>query len=150
MSNWLITILNGPNLSQLGKREPEIYGSVTYDDLVTQCSEWGGQHGHQVTVRQTDSEGELVQLIQDAAGDSDGLIINAAAYTHTSVAVRDALAAVDLPVVELHISNPWSREPFRQQNYLSDVVTAGIHGFGTGGYLLALTGLMEILSKKNS
>ncbi len=148
MAGWRLVVLNGPNLGRLGQREPEIYGSVTHDELVASCREWGRRNGHRVEVRQTDSEGELIRFVHEAAGGADALVINAAGYTHTSVALRDALLAVDLPSVELHITNPWRREPFRQRNLLHDVVTASVFGFGTGGYRLALTGAVELLSAR--
>ncbi len=140
-----ITMLGGPNLGQLGKREPALYGSVTWPELENLCREWSADLGCGLVFEQADGEGELVGLIHQAGRDSDGLILNAAAYTHTSVAVRDAVLTLEIPVLELHLTNPASREPFRQQNLLQDVVTCGIFGLGTEGYRLALHGMAALL-----
>jgi 3-dehydroquinate dehydratase-2 len=141
-------VLGGPNLSRLGTREPEIYGSVTWAELETRCRTWAAELGLAIEWLQTEDEGEMVRLVHRAGDHCDGLVLNAAAYTHTSVAVRDAVAAIDVPVVELHISNPDSREPFRRQNLLADVVTAGIRGFGAEGYRLALAGMAGLLGSR--
>jgi len=146
MNKSRVFILGGPNLGRLGKREPEIYGDLSWEELGRQCSAWAGEAGLDVEFLQTDGEGELVGLIHRAADEGDGIILNAAAYTHTSVAVRDAVAAAAVPVVELHLTNPASREPFRRTNLLADVVDASICGFGVEGYRLAIAGLASRLS----
>ena len=140
-----VTVLGGPNLGRLGTRQPEIYGQVTWDELAAMCTRWAQDLDLELDFAQTDAEGELVRLIHQAGDQADGLILNAAAYTHTSVAVRDAVAALTIPVVELHLTNPDAREEFRRQNFLADVVTGGIRGFGVTGYKLALTGLAKLL-----
>jgi 3-dehydroquinate dehydratase-2 len=141
-----VTVIGGPNLGRLGTRQPEIYGRTTWSELESLCHGWAGELGLAVEFLQSDLEGELVRMIHQAADTADGLILNAAAYTHTSVAIRDAVAAVDIPVVELHLTNPDSRESFRRNNLLADVVTAGIRGFGVEGYRLALRGLKSLIS----
>ncbi|MCP4571998.1 MAG: type II 3-dehydroquinate dehydratase [bacterium] len=137
----LIQILDGPNLGRLGKREPALYGTTTWDELAAACRAWAQAAGCRCECRQTDAEGELVGLIHAASDGADGLVLNAAAYTHTSVAVRDAVAAAGIPVVEVHLTNPAAREDFRRTNLLEDVVTARVAGFGTDSYRLAITGL---------
>lgn len=141
-----VVILGGPNLGRLGLRQPEIYGRTTWEQLRGLCGGWAAELGLDLDFRQTDSEGELVGMIHAAADGADGLILNAAAYTHTSVAVRDAVAGLAIPVVELHLTNPAAREPFRRHNLLSDVVRAGVFGFGPAGYRLALAGLASLLA----
>lgn len=142
----VVHILGGPNLGRLGRRDPEVYGHTTWQELADLCQEWSAGLGLAMVFDQTDGEGDLVQLIHRAGDSAQGLILNAAAYTHTSVAVRDAVAATSIPVVELHLTNPAAREPFRRQNLLADVVTARISGFGVQGYLMALEGLATILT----
>ncbi len=137
--------IGGPNLGRLGRRQPEIYGDTTWSELESLCLGWAGEFGLELEFLQSDVEGELVGMIHDAGDEGDGLILNAAAYTHTSVAIRDAVAAVDIPVVELHLTNPDAREAFRRENLLADVVTAGIRGFGIEGYRLALVGISALL-----
>lgn len=139
--NAKVHILNGPNLSRLGTREPAVYGSTTLAELAGLCEGWARALGLEPTFEQREGEGELVELIHRAGDQADGLILNAAAYTHTSVAVRDAVTSISIPVIEVHLSNPAAREPFRRQNLLEDVVYAGIRGFGVDGYRLALEGL---------
>ncbi len=141
----LIAILGGPSLDRIGVREPEIYGNTTWAELEELCKKWGKNLGFEVEFDQEDSEGALVRLIHQAGERCAGLIINAAAYTHTSVALRDALAALDIPIVEVHLTNPSAREEFRRTNFLAGVVTAGVFGFGCQGYHLALEGMVEIL-----
>ncbi|MBU8871943.1 MAG: 3-dehydroquinate dehydratase [Gemmatimonadales bacterium] len=141
-----LVILGGPNLALLGLREPEIYGSTTWVELEEMCSGWAKDLGIRISFLQTDSEGELVSQIGKWGSVADGLILNAAAYTHTSIAVRDAVSAVSSPVVELHLTNPAAREDFRKRNLLEDVAVAGIRGFGVQGYRLAMDGLVQILS----
>ncbi|HEX7718887.1 MAG TPA: type II 3-dehydroquinate dehydratase [Woeseiaceae bacterium] len=139
-------ILNGPNLNLLGTREPEIYGSTTLDELAAQCKEAGEKAGLDVDFRQTNHEGELVEWIQGAIDQAAGIIINAAALTHTSVAVHDALRAYKGYKIELHISNPHSRESFRQVSYVSPVVDAVIVGLGVRGYALSVELMAEKLA----
>jgi 3-dehydroquinate dehydratase-2 len=140
-----LAVVNGPNLGSLGDREPELYGSVTHTQLAERCHQWGQERGHLVQVQQADSEGELVGILHAVGASSDGLVLNAGAYTHTSVAVRDAVTSLRVPVVEMHLTNPDGREPFRRRNLLADVVTAGLRGFGVDGYTLALEGLVGLL-----
>jgi 3-dehydroquinate dehydratase-2 len=139
-----IYILNGPNLNLLGKREPEIYGSETLDDIAARCKAKAGALGFAVDVRQTNIEGELVGWVQEAREKATGIIINAAAYTHTSVALHDALKACDLPVIEVHLSNVYRREPFRHRSYVSGVAEGVICGFGGQGYEFAIEALAAI------
>jgi 3-dehydroquinate dehydratase-2 len=136
-----VHILNGPNLSRLGRREPEVYGTTTLAELAALCAGWAGGLGIELTFDQCEGEGQLVTWIHRAGDHADGLVLNAGAYTHTSVAVRDAVASISIPVIEVHLSNPASREPFRRQNLLEDVVYAGLRGFGVEGYRLALEGM---------
>ncbi len=136
-----VHVLNGPNLSRLGRREPEIYGTTTLAELEVLCRGWAATLGLELDFGQCEGEGELVSLIHRAGDHAAGLVLNAAAYTHTSVAVRDAVTAIGIPVVEVHLSNPAAREPFRRQNLLEDVVYAGVRGFGVEGYRFALEGL---------
>jgi 3-dehydroquinate dehydratase II len=136
-----VHVVNGPNLSRLGRREPQVYGTLTLPELEALCAQWGTGLGLQVTCVQVEGEGELVRAIHQAGDVAEGLVLNAGAYTHTSVAVRDAVLSVSIPVVEVHLSNPAAREPFRRRNLLEDVVYAGIRGFGSEGYRLALEGL---------
>ncbi len=145
-----VFIIGGPNLGRLGQREPDIYGDTTWAQLETLCGQWSAELGFTTEFLQTDMEGELVGMIHQASDTADGIILNAAAYTHTSVAIRDAVAAADIPVVELHLTNPDAREPFRRNNLLADVVTAGIRGFGISGYRLALEGLAQLMEDRQS
>lgn len=139
-------ILNGPNLNLLGTREPEIYGSTTLDELSAQCREAGATAGLDVDFRQTNHEGELVEWIQGAIDQAAGIIINAAALTHTSVAIHDALRAYKGYKIELHISNPHRREAFRHTSYVSPVVDAVIAGIGVRGYELSVEVMAEQLA----
>ena len=140
-----ILILNGPNLNMLGLREPEIYGTQTLDDIKGMCTEWGASHEASVDFRQSNDEGKLVTWIQEARGQADGVIINAAAYTHTSVAIHDALKLLDVPIIEVHLSNPVEREEFRHFSYIEPVAAHVIAGQGAKGYVLALEKLSEVL-----
>jgi len=140
-----VVVIGGPNLGRLGRREPEIYGRTTWLELESLCRGWARECGLELDFLQSDIEGELVAMIAEAADSADGIILNAAAYTHTSVAIRDAVAAVEIPVVEIHLTNPDARESFRRNNLLADVVTAGIRGFGVEGYRLALLGTRALL-----
>jgi 3-dehydroquinate dehydratase-2 len=133
-----IFVLNGPNLNMLGTREPAIYGYETLADIVALCRESAEPFGHTVDARQSNHEGLLVDWVQEARTHASGIVINPAAYTHTSVALRDAIAAVDLPVVEVHISNVHQREAFRHHSHISPVATGVIAGLGIEGYRAAI------------
>ena len=148
MPNPKIMILNGPNLNMLGLREPEIYGTQTLEDIKTLCTEKAATLGLDTTFAQSNHEGELVDLIQKAAQDKDyaGLIINAAAYTHTSVAIHDALKLLTIPIIEVHISDPKSREEFRHQSYVEPLAAAVIAGQGAQGYEKALEALEAMIN----
>lgn len=145
-----ILVLHGPNLNLLGSREESIYGTATLEMINDALLKLGAELAVTLDIRQSNSEGELVTWIQDAQKHRHGIIINPAAYTHTSVAIRDALAAVNLPTVEVHLSNIYRREDFRRHSYVSGVAIAQISGFGPQGYLLALRGLCEYLSSSSS
>jgi 3-dehydroquinate dehydratase-2 len=141
-----VLVLNGPNLNLLGTREPDVYGAATLDDVLGLCRAEAGRWGLDVEARQSNHEGVLVDWLQEAgrahaAGDLVGVVLNAGAYTHTSVALRDAIAGTGLPVVEVHVSNVHGREPFRHASYLSAVAAGVIVGFGIDGYPLAIAGL---------
>ena len=140
-----VLVLHGPNLNLLGRREESIYGTATLRDIDASLRKLGGELGVALDIRQSNLEGELVTWIQEARGGYQGIIINPAAYTHTSVAIRDALAAVDIPIVEVHLSNIYRREEFRRHSYVSGVVLGQISGLGPAGYVLALRGLCEHL-----
>jgi 3-dehydroquinate dehydratase-2 len=141
-----VLILNGPNLNMLGTRQPEVYGRETLDDIALACQKHGQSLGLEVDFRQSNHEGELVTWIQQARGTKQGLILNAAAYTHTSVAILDALLASEVPTVEVHLSNIHQRETFRHQSYVSKAARGMICGFGSHGYILALDALARILT----
>ena len=143
-----IHVLNGPNLNMLGLREPEIYGSTTLADIEATLDGIAKADGYGVRLRQTNYEGELVTHIQQARSDAAGVIINPAAYTHTSVAVYDALKMLDIPIIELHLSNPHAREAFRHHSYVSPVATGIVAGFGALGYETALTTMIRMLAAK--
>jgi len=140
-----ILVLNGPNLNLLGTREPHIYGSETLDDVQSITEARASELGMEVEFRQSNSESELVDWIQAAKGTADGIIINAGAYSHTSVAILDALTAVTLPVVEVHLSNLSKREMFRQHSYVTSAAAGLITGFGAKGYPLAVEAMLSIL-----
>jgi len=140
-----VLILNGPNLNMLGLREPEIYGDQTLDDLKGMCLEKAQALGLSIDFRQSNHEGELVEWIQSARTNFDGLIINGAAYTHTSVAIHDALKLLECPIIEVHLSNPKDREEFRHNSYIEPIAAEVIAGQGADGYLLALEKLKELL-----
>ena len=141
-----ILILNGPNLNLLGTREPEIYGSATLADVEAMCTERAKARGYEISFRQSNSEAQLVDWIQEAIGGAAGIIINPAAYSHTSVAILDALKMVDAPVIELHISNPHMRETFRHVSYVATAVDAVIMGLGVDGYEHAVAAVAERIS----
>lgn len=142
-----VLVLNGPNLNMLGVREPTIYGSMTLDELETACLERGERLGLSIDFRQSNHEGELVSWIQEARTDHDGIVINPAAYSHTSVAILDALTLAELPVIEVHLSNIFKRDGFRHHSYVSAVANGVICGLGPAGYLLALDAMAEILAR---
>ncbi|MBT5413626.1 MAG: type II 3-dehydroquinate dehydratase [Rhodospirillaceae bacterium] len=143
-----VLILNGPNLNTLGTREPEVYGRETLDDIRAACAERADALGLGLDFRQSNGEGELVGWIQDARNAAAGIVINPAAYTHTSVAILDALQACGLPVVEVHLSNIHGREPFRHHSYVSRMAHGVICGFGSQGYLFALEAMARILERQ--
>lgn len=136
-----VLVFNGPNLGELGRREPEIYGSSTHDDLVAACVEAGAAVGLQVEVRQTDDEATYLSWLHAASDNVEGLILNPAAWTHTSVALRDAAAALSVPYVEVHLSNPLAREEFRHVSYTAGKAVGIVAGFGLDSYRLALRAL---------
>jgi 3-dehydroquinate dehydratase-2 len=138
-----VLVLNGPNLGRLGTREPAVYGRTTYADLVELCEKIGSELGLDVDVRQTDHEGELLGWLHEAADAGTPVVLNAAAWTHTSVAVRDACSQLTAPLVEVHISNVHKREEFRHHSYISDVASGVIVGLGVTGYTLALRWIAE-------
>lgn len=143
-----ILIIHGPNLNMLGKREPEIYGKTTLDEINTTLEEMGKKLDFNVETFQSNHEGTIVDKIQEAVSIYNGLIINPAAYTHTSVAIRDALLLLDMPVIEVHLTNIYKREPFRHKSMVADIATAQISGFGARGYAMALEALAGMLQKE--
>ena len=146
----MVYVLNGPNLNMLGRREPGIYGSETLADIETLCRNEASRLNFDVTFRQTNHEGELVGWVQDAFGEACGIVINPGAYTHTSIALHDAVRSVGLPTIEVHLSNIHAREAFRHHSYLSPVATGVICGLGAKGYELALEAVRGILDKKTA
>jgi 3-dehydroquinate dehydratase-2 len=144
-----IYVLNGPNLNLLGTREPDVYGHATLADVEKLCRETAGRHQLGIEFRQSNHEGEIVDQIHEAGTrKAAGIVINAGAYTHTSLALRDALAALDLPVVEVHISNIFARESFRHLSHIAPVARASLCGFGIGGYALAIDGLAALIEAR--
>jgi 3-dehydroquinate dehydratase-2 len=139
-----VLVLNGPNLGRLGSREPEVYGATTYDELVRVCTADGSALGLAVEVRQTDSEAELVGWLHEAADAGTPVVLNPAAFTHYSYALRDACAQLTAPLVEVHLTNPHTREEFRHTSVVSGVATGVIAGFGIGSYRLALRSLLSL------
>ena len=142
-----IYVLNGPNLNLLGVREPEIYGHDTLSDIESRCRALLDGTGHDLVFRQSNYEGELVDWIQEARTQADALIINPAAYTHTSVALYDALKALSLPIIECHLSNPHAREPFRHHSYVSLAAKGIVAGFGSIGYELAVRAVLSLVKQ---
>ena len=139
----IIYILNGPNLNLLGEREPEIYGSESIDDIQKLTEQFAKTKNTEIIFKQTNHEGELIEMIHDARKKSDGLIINPAGYTHTSVAIYDALLSLDIPIIEVHISNIYKREKFRHSSYVSMAANSVISGFGIDGYIFALESMLK-------
>lgn len=139
-----VLVLNGPNLGRLGVREPDIYGTATYDDLVQRCEEVAKETGLEIDVRQTDNEAEMIGWLHEAADEGSPVILNAGAWTHTSVAVRDAASQLSAPLVEVHLSNVHAREAFRHKSYLSDIAAAVVVGMGLEGYAAALRYLAQV------
>ena len=144
-----IIIINGPNLNLLGEREQSQYGSTTFEQLKENCLEESKKMGIELEFTQSNIEGELVNLIQDARKKHDGMIINAGGFTHTSVSIRDALHLFKKPIIELHISNIYKREEFRHKSLISDIATGGIFGLGVEGYILAIISIEKILKNEN-
>ncbi len=142
-----IVVIQGPNLNMLGVREQNIYGPMKLEQIHAQMKEVASQNGVEIEFFQSNLEGELVDKIQECYGDAQGIIINAAAYTHTSIAIRDALAAVNLPTIEVHISNIHRREEFRKENMIAPVCTSSVVGFGPFGYHLAMMGMLQIMNE---
>ncbi len=146
MSNKII-VINGPNLNLLGEREQSLYGSITYEKLKKICFTKAKKLNINLEFIQSNIEGEIVTFVQEAKNKFDGIIINAAGFTHTSVAIRDALDIFKKPIIELHISNIYKREEFRQKSLISDIATGGIFGLGDNGYILAIIAMQNILKK---
>ena len=144
-----IIIINGPNINLLGDRDKSVYGNENYEELINRCKSEAVKKKINIDFYQSNVEGELVTKIQDSRNTQDGMIINAAAFTHTSVAIRDALSLFKKPCIELHISNIYKREEFRHKSLISDVVTGGIFGMGSDGYILAIISLEKMLKNEN-
>ncbi|WP_428739493.1 type II 3-dehydroquinate dehydratase [Sulfurimonas sp.] len=142
-----IVVIQGPNLNMLGVRETQIYGPMKLEQIHAQMKEVASQNGVEIEFFQSNLEGEIVDKIQECYGEAHGIIINAAAYTHTSIAIRDAIAAVNIPTIEVHISNIHRREEFRQTNMIAPVCTSSIVGFGPFGYHLAMMGMLQIMNE---
>jgi 3-dehydroquinate dehydratase-2 len=146
MSNKII-IINGPNLNLLGEREQSQYGSITFEQLRNNCLDKAKELNIDLEFSQSNIEGEIVTTIQEAKSKFDGIIINAAGFTHTSVAIRDALNIYKKPIIEIHISNIYKREEFRHKSLISDIATGGIFGLGDNGYILAIIAMQKMLKK---
>jgi|TARA_B100000470_G_scaffold213415_1_gene193887 3-dehydroquinate dehydratase-2 len=142
-----IVIINGPNLNLLGEREQSQYGSITFEKLKKNCLKKAKELNINLDFAQSNIEGEIVTIIQETRNKHDGIIINAAAFTHTSVAIRDALDILKKPIIEVHISNIYKREEFRHKSLISDVVTGGIFGLSDNGYILAIIAMQKLLEK---
>jgi 3-dehydroquinate dehydratase-2 len=147
MAKKKILVLNGPNLNLLGKRQPEIYGTLTLAQIEQRIRALAKELGIEIEVRQSNSEGELVTWIQEAANKFGAIVINPAAYTHTSLAMRDAVSAVGIPTVEIHISNIHKREPFRHDSFIAEVAVGQIAGFGVDSYLLGLRAAADLIQE---
>ncbi len=148
MNNKII-IINGPNLNLLGEREQSQYGSITFEKLKENCLKESKKLNLILDFAQSNIEGEIVNFIQDSRKNYDGMIINAAAFTHTSVAIRDALSIFKKPIIELHISNIYKREEFRHKSLISNIATGGIFGLGPDGYILAIIAMQKLLKNEN-
>ena len=148
MTNKVI-IINGPNLNLLGEREQSQYGSDTFEQIKEKCIKKSNEIGLEINFTQSNLEGEIVNIIQEARKEYKGMIINAAGFTHTSVAIRDALSLFKKPIIELHISNIYKREEFRHKSLISDIATGGIFGLGTEGYILAIISIQKIIENEN-
>ena len=144
-----IIILNGPNLNLLGEREKDKYGNVTLENIQNNCKEFCKNNDVQLSLFQSNIEGELVEKIQKSRNDQDGLIINAGGYTHTSVAIHDALKILKIPIIELHITNIYNREEFRHKSLISKIAKGILCGFGTDGYIMALQAMKNFLKNEN-
>ena len=144
-----IIIINGPNINLLGEREQSQYGSINFDQLRNICAKKSSECGLDMEFLQSNIEGDLVNYIQEARKKFDGMIINAAAFTHTSVAIRDALDIFKKPIIEVHISNIYKREEFRHKSLISDIVTGGVFGLGVNGYILAIISMQKLLRNEN-
>ncbi|MFH1158339.1 MAG: type II 3-dehydroquinate dehydratase [Pseudomonadota bacterium] len=142
-----ILVLNGPNLNMLGVREPDVYGVKNLDAIAAECEEYAAELGCSVDFRQSNHEGELVTIVQEARDGCSGVIINGGAYSHTSIALLDALKLLDIPVIEVHISNVFKRESFRHHSYISEAAQGVICGFGAHGYILALNAMCALLEE---
>ena len=142
-----IVVIQGPNLNMLGVREQQVYGSMKLEQIHSQMRDFAAQSGLEIEFFQSNLEGEIVDKIQECYGDAQGIIINAAAYTHTSIAIRDAISAVNLPTIEVHISNIHRREEFRKQNMIAPVCTSSIVGFGPFGYHLSMVGMIQVMNE---
>ena len=142
-----IIILNGPNLNLLGEREKNQYGNFTLKDVEKNCNEYANKNGIKLSMFQSNIEGELVEKIQTSRNNQDGLIINAGGYTHTSVAIHDALKILKIPIIELHISNIYNREEFRHKSLISKVAKGIICGFGANGYIMSLNAMIKVFRK---
>ena len=148
MNNKII-IINGPNLNLLGEREQSQYGSITFNELKEKCINKSKELDLSIEFAQSNIEGEIVNMIQDSRKKFDGMIINAAAFTHTSIAIRDALSVFKKPIIELHLSNIYKREEFRHKSLISDIVTGGIFGLSDEGYILAIIAMQKLLKNEN-
>ena len=142
-----ITVLNGPNLNRLGQRNTAVYGTNTLDEIIAVMRDEAKQLGFEIQAIQSNSEGEIIDAIQRSTPISAGIIINPGAYSHTSVAIRDALEGSPIPVIEVHISNIFAREEYRRHSYISEVVSGVVCGLGSRGYVLALTALVDLMKK---
>lgn len=141
-------VISGPNLNLLGEREPDIYGITTLEEINRKCIEWGEENNVQVECFQSNSEGAILDKMQQERKSAQGMVLNAGAYTHYSYALRDCIAAISVPVLEVHLSNPQAREEFREKSVIAPVVVGSISGLGPHGYVLALEGLKEIIENQ--
>ncbi len=139
-----VMVLNGPNLDKLGTREPEIYGALTLSDIAQKCAEFGEQHGLTIDFRQSNVESDLIVWLHEAAESKTPVVINPAAFTHYSVAIRDAASMLSAPLIEVHLSNPIKREEFRHTSLISGIAHGTVSGFGANSYLLALRAMLEL------